>query len=190
MASALFPFGSGFARRWCVAGKLSAVMLFILTSAASSATEPAVAVLYGSVWSPGDTARDGAAEFEVLMCAARLRSGSTLAGLIGVGNKHGSFSPSAETALERVALMGIPVVRLAQGETLPAHDGDVFIEAGTLSAQDAKRLLAECLTRYGPLPAAADPVRPTKKERAALLNRLALYQLQFDTRNAAQLAMR
>lgn len=191
MATAMVSLFSTSARNGSFLAKLGvALLLVILTSAWSPAAVPAVAVLYGSAWSPGDTARDGAAELEVLMCAARLRSGSPLVGLISVGTRRGSFAPSAETALERVALMGIPVVRVALGETLPAHDGDVFIEAGTLSPAEAKQVLTACLSHYGALPAAADPLRPTKKERAALLTRLALYQFQFDTHNLATLAMR
>ncbi|HEX2853507.1 MAG TPA: hypothetical protein VHO24_09730 [Opitutaceae bacterium] len=155
-----------------------------------AAAEPAVAVLYGSAWSPGDAARDGAAEFEVLLCAARVRHAAPLAGIVGVGARRGSFPPAAELALERVAHMGVPVVRVAQQGALSANENDVFIEAGSLAPADAKRLLGECLQRYGPLPSAADPMHPTKKERAAIRAKLADYQLQFDARNAAQLAMR
>jgi L-asparaginase len=154
------------------------------------ATEPAVAVLYGSAWSPGDVARDGAAEFEVLLCVARIRQAAPLAGIVGVGSRRGSFPPAAEVALERVAHMGVPVVRLAQTGTLHANDGDVFIEAGGLAAAEAKRLLGECLVQYGSLPAAADPANPTKKEKSAIQAKLALYQLQFNARNATQIAMR
>lgn len=156
----------------------------------AAAAEPAVAVLYGSAWSPGDTARDGAAELEVLMCVAQVQHASSVAGLISVGYRRGSFPPSAETALERVAHMGIPVVRLAQNASLPTHHGDAFIEAGSLSPTDAKRLLAECLVRYGTLPICADPANPTKKEAQALQAKLALFQAQFDARNLNQVAMR
>ena len=154
------------------------------------AAEPSVGVLYGTTWSPGDAARDGAAEFEVLMCAATLKQANPLAGIVGVGKHHGSFSPAAEVALQRVACMGIPVVRLASSGPLPSHQGDVFIEAGSLSPADARRLLAECLTRYGAPPAAHDPAHPTKKESAAIESKLALYQLQFDAHNSVQVAMR
>jgi hypothetical protein len=154
------------------------------------AAEPAVAVLFGSAWSPGDAARDGAAEFEVLMCVAQVRQANPVAGLVGVGYRHGGFPPAAETALERVAHMGIPVVRLARNSSMPAHQGDVFIEAGTLSPTEAKRVLIACLARFGMLPVAADPARPTKKESAALQAKLALFQQQFDTRDPRQLAMR
>jgi hypothetical protein len=86
--------------------------------------------------------------------------------------------------------MGIPVVRLAQSAPLAPHQGDPFIEAGSLSPAEAKRILAECLARFGALPAAADPAKPTRKESAALQAKLTLFQAQFDARNPAQIAMR
>ena len=169
---------------------LITLLLVGVTALRSRAAEPAVAVLYGSVWSPGDAAREGAAEFEVLMCVAKVQHQSPIVGLVSVGHRRGSFPPAAENALERVAHMGVPVVRLAQNGSLPSHPGDAFIEAGSLSPSDAKRLLAECLARYGALPVAADPAKPTKKESAALQTKLALFQTQFDQRNFMQLAMR
>lgn len=165
-------------------------LLALLEAGPIRAKEPAVAVLYGAAWSPGDAARDGAAEFEVLMCVAQVQQASAVAGLVSVGYRRGSFPPSAETALERVAHMGIPVVRLAQNSPLPTHHGDSFIEAGSLSPADAKRLLADCLARYGALPASVDPAKPTKKEAEALQAKLALFQAQFDARNLNQVAMR
>jgi L-asparaginase len=154
------------------------------------ASEPAVAVLFGSAWSLGDAVRDGAAEFEVLMCVAQLQHASRVAGLVSVGYRRGSFPPAAEAALQRVAHMGIPVVRLAQSASIPSHDGDPFIEGGSLSPAEAKRLLAECLKRYGTLPVAADPARPTKNESQALQAQLTLYQTQFDSHNPTGIAMR
>jgi len=171
--------------------RATCLLMTILSLAATRiyAKEPAVAVLYGAAWSPGDAARDGAAEFEVLMCAANLRHANPLAGIVGVGRRNGSFAPAAEVALMRVVHMGIPVVRLAEHGPLPAHGSGVFVEAGSLSPAEAKHVLAECLSRYGAPPAAADPEHPTKKESAAIEAKLALYQFQFDTRNAEPIAM-
>jgi L-asparaginase len=153
-------------------------------------SEPAVATLYGGAWSPGDTTREGAAELEVLLCAAQLRHANPLAGIVGVSPGRGAFSPAAEIALTRVAHMGLPVVRVAQRNPLPAHEGDVFIEAGSLSPTEAQRLLVECLSRYGAPPAAADPARPSRKETAAIQAKLALYQVRFNAHNLTQVAMR
>jgi hypothetical protein len=154
------------------------------------AAEPAVTVLYGTKWSPGDAARDGAAELEVFLCAANVQRANALAGIVGVGPRHGAFSPAAEGALQHVAHRGIPIVRLAAAGPFPAHDGDVFVEAGSLSPAEAKRTLEECLARFGAPPAAADPARPTREETAAIQAKLALYQVRFNARNAALVAMR
>jgi len=164
--------------------------LFLATGFGLHAAEPKVAVLYGAKWSPGDAARDGAAEFEVLMCAANVRQGNAPGGIVGVGPRHGAFCPSAEMVLERVAHMGVAVVRLAAAEPMPAHDGDAFVEAGTLSPAEAKRVLTECLARYGAPPAAADPAHPTKQEQAAIEAKIALYQFQFDAQSAVRVAAR
>ena len=169
---------------------LSLLFAWGAMSSSVSAAEPAVVVLYGAKSSLTDTTREGAAEFEVLLCAARVRQENNLAGIVGVGPHHGAFSPGAEIALQQVAHMGIPVVRLAASGPFPAHDGDVFVEAGTLSPIEAKRLLAECLVRYGAPPPAADPTHPTPKESSAIQAKLALYQAQFNARNISQVAMR
>jgi hypothetical protein len=154
------------------------------------AAEPAVAILLGSTWSPGDSARQGAAEFEVLMCVAQTRRAAALFGLVGVGDRDGRFPPGAETALEQVARMGVPIVRLAQSTGLPARPGDVFIEGGSLSPEVAKQILRNCLARYGALPVSANPAQPTKKESAALQARIALFQAYFDSTARDQIAMR
>ena len=169
---------------------LSLLVVWIATSVCTHATEPAVTVLYGAKWSPQDATREGAAEFEVLLCAARMQQSHVLSGIVGVGPHHGAFSPGAEIALQQVAHMGIPIVRLAAIGPFPAHDGDVFVEAGTLSPAEAKRLLTECLARFGAPPPAVDPRHPTPKELAAIQAKLALYQTQFNARNATQVAMR
>jgi L-asparaginase len=169
---------------------LITLLLIALTVVHTRAATPAVEVLYGPAWVPGDTIKDGAAELEVLICVARVQNTNPLSGLVSVGQRNGGFPPAAETALERVAHMGVPVVRLAQNGPVSSHPGDAFIEAGSLSPAEAKRLLTDCLARFGALPAAANPSKPTKKESAALQARLALFQAQFDARNLNLLAMR
>lgn len=159
-------------------------------SSVFAATEPAVELVFGTAWSPNDSARDGAAEFELLVCAARLRQSGPLGGIVGVGKTHGAFSPAGEVALQRIAYMGLPVVRVASIGSLPAHPGDAFIEAGSLSPAEARRVLLQCLARYGAPPAAKNPARPTAEESAALQTKLVLYQKHFDESNAVQVAMR
>lgn len=155
-------------------------MLLLGVASAVSAAEPSVTVLYDAPWSPGDRVRDGAAEMMVLMCAAGLQQRGQPAGIVGVGNCHGLFQPGTEAALSRVVCMGLPVVRAARDGIAPANDYDLFIDAGRLSAAEAKQLLAACLKRYGAPAAMADAFHPTKKELAALRAKLATYQLAFN----------
>lgn len=153
---------------------------------------PAVAILESAAWSPEDAPRDGASAFEVLMCAARLLDRNALAGIVGVGNRSGAFLPSAEQAFRRVVPMGIPVVRLARDPRAAGMAGELFIEGGTLSPEEARRVLAECLLRHGALPPAADPLNPTPSEIAAIKHKLAIYQAEFNLRSAkaTQVALR
>src|SRR5882724_6853893 len=123
---------------------------------------------------------DGAAEMEVLICAAGLLQSHPLAGIVGIGNRRGVLQPATEEALARVALMGMPVVRVARDGFPPANADDFFIEAGPLSATAARDLLAVCLARLGAPPAAADPAHPTESESSAIKAALARYQQAFD----------
>jgi hypothetical protein len=149
-----------------------------------------VAEFHDIAWSPGDSSKNGASEMAILMCVAQLRQGHALAGLVCVGNRDGAFHAATEDTLARVALMGVPVVKLSQADPMPVNPDDVFIEAGVLPPATAKRLLSECLARYGAPPAAADPTHPTARELAATRAKLALYQTKFDAANATQVALR
>ena len=154
------------------------------------AVEPAVAEFHDVAWSAGDNPRIGAAEMTILMRVAQLRQGHPLAGLVCVGNRDGAFHPSTEDTLTRVALMGVPIVKLALSSAMPVNPDDVFIEAGILAPATAKRLLADCLGRFGAPPAAVDPSHPTARELAAVYAKLVLYQSVFDAANPTRLASR
>jgi hypothetical protein len=55
------------------------------------------------------------------------------------------------------------------------------IAGSNLTATKARLLLMACLLRFGSLPPAADPIRPTPAELKAVQARLAEYQAVFDT---------
>jgi hypothetical protein len=151
---------------------------------------PNIAVLRTVAWSPDDAARDGASEFEILICAARLLDQHALAGIVGVGNRQGAFLPSAEVAFQRIAHMGMPIVRLAKDNAGSSASSDLFIEGGSLSADEARQLLAECLLRHGALPPALDPAQPTAQEVAAIKAKLAVYQADFDLHKGTRVAVK
>lgn len=149
------------------------------------AAAPSIARLEGVAWSPHDPARDGAGEFEVLISTARLLKDNALAGFVTVGNSNGSLLPNTENALRRAVHMGVPVVRLARDGRVEANQADLFVAAGGLKPADAERILANCLLRFGALPPAANPARPTSAETAAIRAHLARYQEVFDLQSAA-----
>ena len=167
-----------------------ATLLFISPTALLAAAEPAVGEFHDVAWAPGDSSKNGAAELAIFMSVARLRQDHALAGLVCIGNRDGAFHTATEDTLVRVALMGVPVVKLAQSDAMPVNPTDVFVEAGTLAPALAKRLLSECLARFGAPPAAADPDHPTARELTATRRKLALYQSVFDAANVTQVAMR
>jgi L-asparaginase len=115
---------------------------------------------------------------------ARVRSQAPLGGLIAEGVTGGHFEQAEGDALDLAALHGLPVVKVgrdAPESFVPATSHRLWIGGGNLTAAKARVLLMACLLRFGLLPAAADPARPTAAERAALRTRLADYQAVFDT---------
>jgi L-asparaginase len=82
----------------------------------------------------------------------------------------------------RAVHSGMPVVRVGRGN----NDGfvpprDRLIGGRNLTATKARLLLLACLMRFGALPPASDPDRPTPAEIAAIRDKLAAYQAVFDT---------
>jgi len=86
--------------------------------------------------------------------------------------------------------MGMPIVRLAKDSTGSSASSNLFIEGGSLSAEEARQLLAECLLRHGALPPALDPAQPTAQEVAAIKAKLAMYQADFDLHKGTRVALK
>jgi L-asparaginase len=163
--------------------------------ATSSATEtlaaaPAVGIVHAVGWSPGDSARDGAAEFAVLVCAAQLQRASRAAGIIAVGNQRGMLDAAAERALRRLALTGVVVTRIAPNGEVAWSPGELCIDAGNLPEESAKRLLTLGLMRYGPVPIAADPEHPADLELVAIRAHVKKIQVLFELENGRRVALR
>lgn len=170
-------------RRW-----LGGIALAAVIASPLAATSTGVAVLRSAPWSPGDTIREGAGEFEVLVCAAQLKRDHTTAGLVGIGDRHGLFLQGAERALRHLALSGIPVVKLASGGDLAADPEAIFLDASGLSSAAAAKLLQHCLERHGAPPVAANPSRPSPKELAAVRAHLAPFRDAFSLAAAVRVA--
>ncbi len=163
----------------------TAATLLLLTLATTARADlPGTTIIYDAPWAPGDAPRSGAAEFSVLLSVAQLRHQHSRAGIVAVGNHNGLLQPATEDALTRAALMGVAVVRIA-GSAKPALlPDDLFIEAASQPALIVEKLLADCLTRFGPPPAAANPAKPTASETAAIRRLISRYQMAFDTANS------
>lgn len=152
---------------------------------------PRVAVITDAPWSPADAARDGAAEFKVLLQLAQLQRHDPSVGLVGVGNRRGVFQQGTQRALEFAARQGVPVVRIARGVNAePIEGSDLFIDGGVLSAEAATALLTECLTRYGALPSLPLQKPADARTRQAFRAKLALYQAHFTARQPLTVAIR
>lgn len=171
--------------RRCIFTSVAAVAL-----ASPLAATPGVAVLKNAPWSPGDTVREGAGQFEVLVCAAQLRRVHTLAGIVGVGDRHGLFLQGAERALQHLALSGMPIVKLTTGGDLASDPAELFINAHGLNAGEASELLARCLSRHGAPPTAANPASPTAGELAAIRKHLRPFHDAFVLAQAPTVAAR
>jgi hypothetical protein len=165
--------------------KLLAVAALALLAGASIAfaavgTAPAVAVIRMAACVPGDVAREGAAEMLVLLEIARVRHQSEQAGLVAVGDRRGVFPAGAEDALHQAVLRGVPVVKLGRGGSVLAAPHGLFLDGGSLSEEEAARVLCRCLERYGRLPA----------EAAQLRERLRQFQDEFTLATSTRLAAR
>ena len=171
---------------------LRAVAAIVLAVTTLHAAAPAIgiAVLHAAPWSPNAAAREGAGEFEVLLCVAQLQREHAVAGLVSVGDRNGVRQCGGETALRRAALSGLPVVKLApQGEVAVTPDA-IFIDGGALNAEHARRWLKTCLERFGAPPAAADPERPTPRELGAIRAHLRSFQDAFASASRPLVAAR
>jgi L-asparaginase len=90
-------------------------------------------------------------------------------------------SPSRTKALLRAVYSGLPVVFCGRGNTEGfAVEMPPFIAGSNLTVTKARLLLMACLMKFGTLPAAADPNRPTAAEVAATAKAVEAYQAIFN----------
>jgi hypothetical protein len=91
-------------------------------------------------------------------------------------------SASRANALARAVRMGFPVVYTGRGNTEGFAEGSKLIIGGSnLTATKARLLLMLCIMKFGMLPPARDPDRPTKEELNAIEGRVKDYQAIFNT---------
>jgi hypothetical protein len=180
---------SGFLRTILAVAALTLVSL-LPARANPRSSSIGIAVLHAAGWSPGDAAREGAGEFEVLLRVAQLQRVHRVTGVISVGDRHGMRPCGGEQALSRFALTGIPVVKLARGGEVASTPDDLFLDGGSLNEEAAKAALLRCLERFGAPPSAADPENPTKQELARIRSHLSRFRQVFEIASAPRLATR
>ena len=106
-------------------------------------------------------------------------AGFVLEGLSPYGT---TTSRARHQAMLRAVMSGMPVARVGRGNNEGFSQAvDLFIGGSNLTSTKARLLLMACLMRFGGLPPAANPDRPTEAELNAIRRRLAEYQAVFDT---------
>jgi L-asparaginase len=145
---------------------------------------PNVTLVKGARWSALDNSDNPEGEVDILARLEADLKNEPLSGMIAEGTHGGSFVRGADAALKLVVLHGIPVVKVNRGGTTgyirPSED-NLMIEGANLTAPKARLLLMACLMKFGTLPPAADPAKPTDAETKAIKEKLKLFQAVFNT---------
>lgn len=145
---------------------------------------PNVVIVKGARWSTTDNLRTPDIAVDVLSQIDRALDEEPLTGIAAEGNQGGSFVGGYDAAFNLAAASGIPVVKLSRAPTvgyLRSNPDNLFIEGSNLTSTKARLLLMACLMRFGALPPAADPQKPTAAELKSLKAKIAEYQAVFDT---------
>jgi hypothetical protein len=114
---------------------------------------------------------------------ANLAAGS-LGGFIAEGmSPYGLMNLAQDDALRVATFCGHPTVVVGRGNTggMASDLGPLVISGDNLTATKARMLLMACLLRFGALPPAIDPTRPTKDEYRAVRTAISTLHQVFAT---------
>jgi len=145
---------------------------------------PKVSIVKDASYIEDDYDSDPAQEVDTIAFMAYKLKHAPLSGFVLEGlNPYGK---AAATSKSRILLQavysGFPVVNVGRGTTEGfAIAGGPFIAGSNLTSVKARILLMLSIMKFGMLPPASDPLKPTREEIAATAERLALYQTVFDT---------
>jgi L-asparaginase len=150
-----------------------------------AAAIPKVTITKHARYLPEDTSGDASSEVDILARIEKNLRDSPLAGFVAEGSApFGAMSNSVDAALKRATFSGMPVVKVGRGNAGgfvdPTRD-PLAIAGSNLTATKARLLLMACLMKFGCLPPAADPTKPTAAETEATKEKLAQYQEIFNT---------
>src|SRR5262245_57808979 len=146
---------------------------------------PKVTILKHARYLPEDTTGNADQEVDILARIEKNLREAPLAGFIAEGSApFGAMSNSVDAALKRATFSGMPVVKVGRGNAGgfvdPSRD-PLAIAGSNLTATKARLLLMACLMKFGCLPPAVDPAKPTAEETEATKTKLRQYQEIFDT---------
>lgn len=146
---------------------------------------PKVTIVKHARYLPEDTSGDPAREVDLLARIERNLREAPLAGFVAEGSApFGAMSNSVDAALKRAIFSGMPMVKVGRGNAGgfvdPTRD-PLAIAGSNLTATKARLLLMACLMKFGCLPPAANPAKPTAAESEATQAKLKDYQEVFDS---------
>ena len=145
---------------------------------------PQVSISKYGRYMPVDASGDPDLDPEIMARIDANLAGAALAGFVGEGaSPYGSMNTMTDNALTIAAYCGFPVAKCGRGNTggMAYKNNKVFIAGNNLTSTKARILLMAAIMKLGALPPAADPYAPTEDETAALMAKVAEYQLIFDT---------
>jgi len=146
---------------------------------------PKVTIVKHARYLPDDTSGDASSEVDILARIEKNLRDAPLAGFVAEGSApFSAMSNSVDAALKRATFSGMPVVKVGRGNAggfVDSTRDPLAIAGSNLTATKARLLLMACLMRFGCLPPAADPTKPTAAESDATKAMLKQYQEVFDT---------
>jgi L-asparaginase len=145
---------------------------------------PSVSIVKDGSWQTLEYGDDPALELDLIALIEHKLSMGKLAGLVVEGQvPYGTLASPARTKLTaRAVFSGLPVARVGRGSPEGFADPHPhFIAGSNLTATKARLLLMASLMKFGSLPAAKNPDKPTLQEIAATKQAVAQYQQVFDT---------
>ena len=145
---------------------------------------PVVTISTDGGYSGMDYGHDTAPEVDLIASIEHKLSLGLLTGFVIQGLVPYGRTPShtRHKLMLKAAFSGIPVAMTGRGAPMGFADPTDFqIGATNLTAIKARLLLMACLLKFGSLPAARDPNKPTSAELDAIRKAVSAYQAVFDT---------
>ena len=146
-------------------------------------TIPFVSIVKDGSYSTLEFGDDPALEHDLIASIEHKLKLGMLTGFVNEGLVPYGSTPSTarHKLLLKACFSGIPVAKVGRNATEGFADPHEFqIAATDLTATKARFLLMACLLKFGSLPAARDPDRPTSAELDAIKAAVAAYQTVFD----------